>query len=127
MNLNHIHFPEFIDDRGRLIVFEEDNLPFKPVRTFIIKNVPFGKTRANHAINCDLVLYPVTGSLCVNLDKGHKEIELSANLDNGLYIKEGTFIILKEFSEDAVTMVLASKSFKDTKYFLNLDEHQSKR
>lgn len=43
------NFKIFTDERGQLIPFEFDQLPFEPKRIFIVKDVPKGSTRGNHA------------------------------------------------------------------------------
>ena len=58
-----IDVPRFIDGRGLLVAFQHGQpLPFKPVRTFVITDVPPDAHRAQHNITCDQVLWMAAGT-----------------------------------------------------------------
>ena len=44
-----IQVPTFDDARGRLAPFEFNQLPFVPLRMFVVRDVPVGTTRGGHA------------------------------------------------------------------------------
>jgi hypothetical protein len=105
---------EYEDERGSLIAWESDYLPFSPMRTFLISNVPSAQTRANHSVNCDLVITAIYGTVKVELD--HTQIFMLETKAESLWVRSNTFIVLKEFSSDASILVFAEKSFNDTLY-----------
>jgi hypothetical protein len=103
-----------IDDRGELVAWENDLLPFIPQRTFIIANVPKGKERANHSVSSDLLITAISGSLKINLDK-NLTLELSDKSES-LYVKKDTFIKLFDFTSNTIVLVLAEKKYNQTTY-----------
>ena len=112
---NTCTFPEFKDDRGSLVVWENSDLPFRPARTFCISNVPTGKVRASHSVSSALMITAINGSVCVVLNRSER-IFLN-NKCKGLLIPEGTFIELMDFSESASILVFAEKPYKATTYY----------
>ena len=105
--------PERVDDRGRLRIFELDQpLPFVPVRSFVISNVPEGKTRAGHIATCDQILAVLQGScqLTVKTDTNEERHHLTP-ADGAIYIRRGMWLSLSDFQLDAVMLVFASERF----------------
>jgi hypothetical protein len=102
------------DNRGQLVAWENDDLPFNPQRIFIISNVPKGKERANHSVSSDLLITAISGSVKINLDK-YQTLELFDKSES-LYVKKDTFIRLFDFTSDAIVLVLAEKKYIQTKY-----------
>ncbi|MES1155893.1 MAG: WxcM-like domain-containing protein, partial [Pseudorhodoplanes sp.] len=93
------------------------NLPFIPIRTFIISNVPPGKTRAGHSVSCDLVLTCLVGSCAVALhDPQAPRRELNALEGAGIFVPKRTWLLLENFSPDALLLVHASKHFQKVVY-----------
>jgi len=109
-----IHFSKFTDERGSLVVWENKDLPFTPARTFTISNVPTGQTRANHSISCDLLLVALSGTVDVVLEHKHKK-RLTSNKE-GMWIKKNTFIVLENFSENAILLAFAEEIYSQTIY-----------
>jgi UDP-2-acetamido-3-amino-2,3-dideoxy-glucuronate N-acetyltransferase len=105
----------FDDERGRVLPVEHlsPQLPFVPVRTFVICNVPAGKSRAEHTLTCDQVLVAATGSVnvIVKVDGGETRHVLDTP-GAALHIPEGAWIALNQFSRDAVLIVLAAKPYQ---------------
>ncbi len=104
-----------VDERGTLLAWENENLPFAPLRTFLISGVPKNQKRANHSVSCDLVLTAILGSVDVELDH-RKVISLNKNTES-LWVTKNTFIVLKNFSNDASVLVFAEKPYNSTMYF----------
>ena len=64
--LKFVNIQEHSDARGNMRIVEVDGgLPFVPVRSFIISDVPTGKTRAGHAVSCDELLIVAQGSCLI--------------------------------------------------------------
>jgi hypothetical protein len=105
------------DERGRLMVFEQGGtLPFVPVRTFTISDVPAGKSRAGHSVSCDLMLTCLRGSCLVvlGLDLADR-VQLSEN-GRSLLLQQGTWLRLEDFAPGTLLLVHASKRFSQTHY-----------
>jgi UDP-2-acetamido-3-amino-2,3-dideoxy-glucuronate N-acetyltransferase len=116
--MRRLHFPVFADARGRLIPVEHLNphLPFVPVRTFVISDVPAGRARAGHTLRCDEVLIAVRGSLVVRVRTARAARNSRLRRPGeALYLRKGTWISLRNFSADAVLLVLASEPYRKRK------------
>lgn len=105
---------QFDDDRGRLRVVEgQRDVPFAIRRCFVISDVPRGKTRARHAVESEQYLVALAGG-CSALTKTG-DIERRFQLqdgDRGLHVSQGTWLLLEDFSEGAVILVLSSEIYK---------------
>jgi UDP-2-acetamido-3-amino-2,3-dideoxy-glucuronate N-acetyltransferase len=109
--------PEKVDERGTLRIFELDHvLPFVPVRTFVISDVPKDKTRAGHIATCDQVLSVLRGACQLTAKIGNKEQQHRLTPATGaLRVRRGTWLMLSEFVDDAVVVVFASERFDATR------------
>ena len=129
MRIKKINIPLHTDARGLLLALENGStsLPFDPARFFIIKDVPQGETRANHAVDCDEFIMAIQGSFTlnhININQQKSTFVLN-NCNFGLYIPAFHYLELCEFSSDAIAVVCASKKYRDTNYF-KLDELQAR-
>jgi hypothetical protein len=113
-----VKVPEFSDNRGRLIVCEfEEALPFIPVRTFVISDVPSGATRASHSVSCDLFLVVLRGTSTLTAATTEKsEVHSLASDGIGVHVPAGTWILLSDFTPETQILVHASKRFREVKY-----------
>ena len=107
------------DLRGTLSVAEADSdIPFQPLRTFLVYDVPTVETRGEHAHRrCHQVLVAVAGTVRVVADDGREREEF--RLDSpavGLVLPAMTWGIQYGFSPDAVLMVLASERYDADDY-----------
>src|SRR5262245_58680466 len=83
--VRHIEVPQFSDPRGLRCALERLRpLPFTPVRTFIITDVPPGQHRAEHDASCDEFLWMAIGACqalvreAESVTKGERRFQLSA-------------------------------------------------
>jgi hypothetical protein len=109
-----LKFAAFDDERGRVMPVEHahPDLPFTPVRSFVICNVPQGRTRAGHITTCDELLTLVNGSLTVEVKEGGgAERHTLAAPGESLHVREGAWIALRDFAEGTVVLVLAAKPY----------------
>lgn len=107
-----LSFPEFSDERGTLIPFEFEWLPFIPQRTYFVTATK-GSIRGGHAhVIEEEIFLASSGSatLVLNDGTGDQEILLDART-KGVYVKTGCWHELRNFSEDAVVF-----AFSSTKY-----------
>jgi UDP-2-acetamido-3-amino-2,3-dideoxy-glucuronate N-acetyltransferase len=113
------------DLRGSLTVGEfERNIPFKPLRYFMVFDVPSRETRGEHAHRaCHQFLICVKGSCAVVVDDGVRRTEVNlSSVDIGLYLPPMTWGIQYKYSADAVLMVFASHHYDPDDYIRDYDE-----
>nr|WP_295084335.1 WxcM-like domain-containing protein [uncultured Roseateles sp.] len=121
-----VQLPQAVDMRGSLCVGEiGKQLPFTPLRFFMVYDVPSREVRGEHAHKlCHQFLVCVKGSLSVVLDDGERRDELL--LDNprlGLHIPPMVWGIQYRFSADAVLLVLASDPYDAQDYIRSYDDY----
>lgn len=118
--------PSFSDMRGDLmpVQFGKD-LPFAPLRHFLVFNVPGGKVRGEHAHKeCAQFLIAIKGALCVIVDDGVNSCEV--RLDNpflGVYIPPNVWGIQYKFTSDAILSVYASHPYDPDDYIRSYGEY----
>jgi len=107
------------DARGRLFALEHPSpVPFSPVRTFLILDVPPGQARAGHAPSCHEFLWVLSGSCAVTVNDGGTRFEIRLQAQKqALAVSPGVWIGLSDFEAGTVLLVLASKSYSETKLF----------
>lgn len=114
-----IQLPKNFDRRGNLSVIEESkNIPFKIKRTYWIYDVPGGEVRGGHAYrrNKEFIV-ALSGSFDVLLDDGKEQKTFSLNRSYyGLYVPEGVWRQMQNFSTNALALVLASIEFDPGDY-----------
>lgn len=111
MTVRRLVFDAFVDDRGCLIPIEHANpeLLFVPVRSFVISGVPAGQNRANHTLTCHQILILICGRVNVIVRNGATETRYPLERPGeAVYLAQGTWISLRDFTGDAVLFVLAS-------------------
>ncbi len=114
-----IELPKIIDDRGNLSFVEENNhIPFKIKRTYWIYDVPGGEARGGHSYkqNKELII-ALSGSFDVILDDGINKKTFSLNRSYyGLYIPNGLWRQMENFSTNALAFVISSTDFNENDY-----------
>lgn len=113
------------DMRGSLSVGEfEREISFKPLRYFLVFDVPTAETRGEHAhIKCHQFLIAVKGSVRVVADDGRTREEFLLDRNNlGLFLPAMTWGIQYHYSPDAVLLVFASDYYDSTDYIRDYDQ-----
>ena len=115
----------FTDSRGSLTIVEEGHeIPFSIQRVYWIHGVPEGEERGKHSnkVSSEYVI-AVSGSVEITLEdkNGRHTYHLNAK-DKGLLIPPDTWDEIRNFSPDAVLLVLASHSYDETTYINSYDE-----
>ena len=112
-----INLPKILDKRGNLSFVEEfSHIPFMIERSYWIYDVPGGEKRGGHAYkkNQEFIV-ALSGSFDVILDNGNKREVFSLNRSHyGLYIHQGIWRQMENFSTNSLALILAS-----TKYDVN--------
>lgn len=114
-----IQLPKNFDRRGNLSVIEEfKHIPFKIERTYWIYDVPGGEIRGGHAYrqNREFIV-ALSGSFEVLLDDGKSRRLYPLNRSYyGLYVPQGVWRQMQNFSTNSVALILASTKFDLSDY-----------
>ena len=115
----------YTDNRGSLTIVEEGlDVPFRIQRVYWIHCVPQGEERGKHSnkVSSEYVV-AVSGSVDITLEdiNGRTTYHLDAK-DKGLLIPPDTWDEIRNFSPDAVLLVLASHSYDESTYIHSYDE-----
>ena len=122
-----ISFAAHGDDRGQLIALEDftDQVPFSIKRVYYIYDTTPGTVRGNHAHReLKQLLVCISGActiLCGMPDGAKTEYRLDWP-DKGLLIEGLVWRQMKEFSKDAVLLVLASEHYTEADYVRDYSE-----
>jgi len=114
-----IELPKILDERGNLSFLEENNhIPFKVERTYWIYDVPGGEFRGGHSYHANQeVIIALSGSFDVLLDDGNKKTVFSLNRSYyGLYIPNGVWRQIENFSTNALSFIVASTAYNEADY-----------
>ena len=115
------------DPRGDLSVGEfAREIPFEPMRYFLVFNVPSEHTRGEHAhYKCHQFLICVKGTCTVRVDDGQSRCEVQLNSpDLGIYIPPLTWGVQYKYSSDAVLLVFASDNYDANDYIRDYSEYK---
>lgn len=119
-----IQLPKIEDLRGNLSFLEENNhIPFKIERVYWIYDVPGGQIRGGHAFrNQQEFIIALSGSFDVVTDNGKTKQLFSLNRSYyGLYIPNGIWRQMENFSTNSLALVLSSTSYDEKDYIRDYD------
>ena len=109
-----IQLPKFLDERGNLSFFENDNpLPFVIQRVHWIYDVPGGEKRGGLAYKeTEEFIVAMSGSFDVLVDDGKQQYHFSLNRSYmGVYVPAGTWRAITNYSTNAVAVIAASTHY----------------
>lgn len=125
-----INLPKIGDHRGNLSFVEEQNhIPFAVRRTYWIYDVPGGEFRGGHAYrNNEEFIIALSGSFDVVIDDGKEKHVYSLNRSYyGLYVSNGLWRELENFSTNSLALILASTSYDVGDYIRDYAEFKNFR
>jgi dTDP-4-dehydrorhamnose 3,5-epimerase-like enzyme len=116
--------PKIQDVRGNLSVIEGDVIPFAMKRIYYLYDVPSGAERGGHSHKVQQeFLVALSGSFTVVLTDGKDKISVTLNKPNeGLWIPNGIWRELENFSSGSVCLVIASDVFEEADYIRDYNE-----
>lgn len=120
-----IELPKILDKRGNISIIEEiKNVPFKIKRTHWIYDVPGGEKRGGHAYkNNEEFIVALSGSFDVVVDDGKERKIFSLNRSYyGLYVPNGIWREMNNFSTNAVALVLDSTEYDAEDYIYHYED-----
>lgn len=120
-----IELPKFLDARGNLSFVEQNNhIPFEIKRTYWIYDVPGGEDRGGHAFkeNQEVVI-ALSGAFDVVVDDGENKKTFTLNRSYyGVYIPEGLWRTMENFSTNSLALEFGSKHYSVEDYIREYDE-----
>lgn len=120
-----IELPKFLDNRGNLSFVEElVHIPFSIERSYWIYDVPGGESRGGHAFkrNKEFIV-ALSGSFDVIIDNGLKKQTFTLNRSYyGLYVPEGYWREMTDFSTNSLAMVASSIKYDPEDYIRDYEE-----
>ena len=122
-----INLPKYEDPRGNLTYIEEfQNIPFEIKRVYWIYDVPGGQVRGGHAfIEQKEFIVALSGSFDVIINDGRNQQLFSLKRSYyGLYIPNGLWREMNNFSTNSVAMVLSSTYYNSNDYLREFNTFQ---
>tara|TARA_R110002012_G_scaffold299047_1_gene497788 strand:- start:178 stop:579 length:402 start_codon:yes stop_codon:yes gene_type:complete len=120
-----IDLPKYEDLRGNLSFLEEiEHIPYQIKRTFWIYDVPGGMVRGGHAFKEQKeFIIALSGSFDVKVDDGLISKTFSLNRSYyGLYVPNGLWRQMDNFSTNSVAMVVSSTLYLEEDYIRNYND-----
>lgn len=125
-NCRVIDLPKFLDPRGNLSFLENENqVPFRIKRSYLIFDVPGGEIRGGHAFReQNEFIIALSGSFDVVVkDAWGKSNSFQLNRSYfGLYIPNMLWRHMENFSTNAVCLVASSTFFNPDDYIRSFEE-----
>ena len=114
------------DSNGTLVVFEQTNLPFHPIRTFIVK-ANEGQLRGKHAHrSCSQFLVVLSGVVRVSTEGScGADVFILNSMSEGLHIPPLTWATQEYLASDSILMVLCDEEFSEPEYIRSYSEFRS--
>jgi dTDP-4-dehydrorhamnose 3,5-epimerase-like enzyme len=129
-NLKLINLPKIEDPRGNLTFIEQEkHIPFIIKRVYWIYDVPGGQIRGGHAFKEQQeLIVALSGSFDVVINDGQNEERYQLNRSYfGLYVPQGLWRFMENFSTNSVALVLSSTLYSEDDYILDYELFKSTR
>ncbi|AXX02653.1 WxcM-like domain-containing protein [Cronobacter sakazakii] len=129
MKIEIINFPKHGDERGALVVLEEQkSVPFNVKRIYYMFDTKKDVRRGFHAHKkLRQLAIPVQGHCKFLLDDGNESIEILVdNPTQGLMIEPMIWHEMFDYSENCVLMVLADDYYDESDYIRNYEEFKQR-
>lgn len=120
-----IELPRFLDARGNLSFVEQNNhIPFEIKRTYWIYDVPGGEERGGHAFRQnEEFIVALSGAFDVVVDDGRQKKTFTLNRSYyGLYVPNGLWREMKNFSTNSFALEFGSTHYDKTDYIRSYEE-----
>lgn len=113
-----VRFPQIREQRGTLLPFYFDSLPFVPMHSFCVSHVPAGAVRGKHAHRtASQLLCCLSGEIEVTLRSGRHEVRIQLIDDaHGLLVGPGVWAQQRYHTEKAILLVMGSEAYSPASY-----------
>lgn len=121
-----IELPKIEDPRGNLTFIQEElEIPFEIKRSYWVYDVPGGQIRGGHAFKIQKeFIVALSGSFDVLINDGEQTKIFSLNRSyKGLYIPNGNWRHLENFSTNSVALVLSSTPYDKNDYIYEFNDY----
>jgi dTDP-4-dehydrorhamnose 3,5-epimerase-like enzyme len=118
--------PKITDFRGNISFIEGNkHIPFEIKRAYWIYDVPGGEIRGGHAFREQVeFIVALSGSFDVVLNQGKRKKHFILNRSyQGLYVPNGIWRSIENFSTNSVALILASTYFDESDYIRNFNDY----
>ena len=114
-----VKLPDHADSRGCLIALDRDqSLPFDVRRVYCIYQGHAKSIRGEHATSAHCALVALQGAVDVDLDNGQEQTSMRlSRSDQALCIHAGIWLRLRNFVDEAIVLVAASRLYAESAYF----------
>lgn len=123
-----INLPKIEDPRGNLSIIEEENqIPFKIMRTYWIYDVPGGEIRGGHAFKQQQeFIIALSGSFEVVVSDGIEEKRFNLNRSYfGIYIPSMIWRSLENFSTNALALIVSDCKYDKMDYIRDIESFKT--
>jgi dTDP-4-dehydrorhamnose 3,5-epimerase-like enzyme len=112
-------------ENGDLGVIEFTDLPFEPKRIYWLNGVQGGQSRGHHAHKeLRQFFVVIEGSVDIMLSDGNTEAFYNLTADGyGILLASGLWREIKNFSENAVLLVICDQPYSEDDYIREFDEY----
>lgn len=119
-----LYFPNNIDERGELVVMENDFVPFNISRVFTVSSVKRGSIRGKHAHKkCTQLMVCISGSVDVICRDVKNQIKYRLDKPNmGLLVPPGIFAEQKYNNDTSTLMVMCDMPYDPEDYIHNIED-----
>lgn len=121
-----VSLPKIGDERGNLSIIEQTNqIPFEIKRVHWIYDVPGGVDRGGHAFKKnEEFIVALSGSFDVMVDDGSVKKTYPLNRSYfGLYVPQGMWRTMTNFSTNSLALVLSSTDYDENDYVSDYEEY----
>jgi len=122
-----MQLPKIADPRGNLSIIEQlKQIPFEIRRAHWIYDVPGGVDRGGHAFReTEEFIVALSGSFDVVIDDGEQKKTFSLNRSYfGLYVPNGMWRTMANFSTNSLALVLSSTEYDENDYVSDYEEYK---
>ena len=122
-----LNLPKIGDERGNLSIIEQiKQIPFEIKRVHWIYDVPGGVNRGSHAYKeTQEFIVALSGSFDVEVDDGSSKQVFPLNRSYyGLYVPNGMWRTMTNFSTNSLALVLSSTDYDENDYIMEYEEYR---
>lgn len=125
-----LSLPKIGDERGNLSIVEQiKQIPFEIKRVHWIYDVPGGLDRGGHGFfETEEFIVALSGSFDVVVDDGEEKKTFQLNRSYfGLYVPNGMWLTMTNFSTNSLALVLSSTEYNEKDYISDYEEYKAWR